>query len=139
MVDAPRSEADLRQRYLVPYVPASVERPQRAANQAVVRWQPGEHAPALAAHDSLPRGVDAAPSGGGGGAPKWGGTSDHRSAAPCPEARPRDAEAAEGMVHARAVQAATKDDSRPTFKDAAAAGCAAHADAAGGLRAADGA
>ena len=49
MVDVPASEEDLLRRYLVPFIPVSVQRPPRAANQAVVRWQPGAHAPARSA------------------------------------------------------------------------------------------
>eukprot|EP00966_Prymnesium_polylepis_P179726 4161300-Prymnesium_polylepis.1 len=79
-------------------------------------------------------GMDEAASGGGGGARTRGGTSDHRSTAPCPEARPRDAEAAQGVVHPRALQNHAQDDTRPFVKDAASAGNAAHATAPRGVR-----
>eukprot|EP00966_Prymnesium_polylepis_P013526 312152-Prymnesium_polylepis.1 len=83
--------------------------------------------------------MDGATSGGGGGAQNRGGTSHHRSAAPCPEARPGDAEAAQGVVHPRALQNNAQDDTGPFVTDAASAGNAAHATASRGVREADGA
>eukprot|EP00966_Prymnesium_polylepis_P046311 1072304-Prymnesium_polylepis.2 len=174
MVDAPQSDAELRRRYLVPYVPVAAQRPRRASNLGVTRWQPGADALALAAHDSRSRVQIVCPSSRHGSRFLCVSMPSHSSHPVCP---PRRLAEGDWMERRQAAAAARRTGGgrstivrqarapRPdpevlrlpkewfvyelytqlrrareaSLEDAAQASGAAHAAAAGSLRAADGA